>query len=44
MKTSVMALTIAGMLLVTFGRLASAANSTFYTDFASFSAAAGGPR
>jgi hypothetical protein len=43
MKTTVIALTFAGVLFVALAREASAANSTFYTDFASFSAAAGGP-
>src|SRR5262245_59715098 len=43
MKTTVIALAIANMLLLTFVRDATAANSAFYTDLASFSAAAGGP-
>src|SRR5262245_23299631 len=43
MKTSATALAIATLLLLTFARHVSAANSTLYTDLASFSAAAGGP-
>lgn len=43
MKTSAIVLAIASLLLLPLVRHASAANSTFYNDLASFSAAAGGP-
>jgi hypothetical protein len=43
MKFTIMALTITNLLFLAFVRHASAANSTFYSDLATFSAAAGGP-